>query len=153
MLLCSTIFTICCVVHSNFCYFLFVQFLVLTLIIRAFSTMLNMCISYHTWCDVFLFCKFFLCAFSKIFRMCIYSHLKCCGFSLLSIICSTPNPYPSPIRPVGVSIIIVKIYYYSLSLLYYYSPVKHLCRKNSIAEPPLEISTSNFLGYAHIALT
>ena len=117
MLLCSTIFTICCVVHSNFCYFLFVQFLVLTLIIRAFSTMLNMCISYHTWCDVFLFCKFFLCAFSKIFRMCIYSHLKCCGFSVLSIICSTPNPYPSPIRPVGVSIIIVKIYY----SLYYYS--------------------------------
>ena len=64
--------------------------------------------------------------------------------------CSTPNPYPSQIHPVWVSIIIVKI-----SLLLYSTtpPVKHLCRKNSIAEPPLEISTSNFLGYVHIALT
>ena len=65
--------------------------------------------------------------------------------------CSTPNPYHSPIRQVGVSIIIVKIYSTTLSL--YYSPIKHLCRKNSIAEPPFEILTSNFLGYAHIALT
>ena len=65
--------------------------------------------------------------------------------------CSTPNPYPSPIHLVGVSIIIVKIYY-SLSTLPY-SPVKHLCRKNSIAEPPFEILTSNFLGYAQIAPT
>merc|ERR1712081_2499 len=60
--------------------------------------------------------------------------------------CSTPNPYPSPIHPVEVSIIIVKI----SSLLLPTPPVKHLCRKNSIAEPPIEISTSNFLGYAHI---
>ena len=141
MLLCSTIFTICCVVHSNFCYFLFVQFLVLTLIIRAFSTMLNMCISYHTWCDVFLFCKFFPCAFSKNFRMCISSHLKCCGFSLLSIICSTPNPYPSPSHPVGVSFIIVVI---STTLLLSNLPTHPLsiyAEKKSFAEPPLKIST------------
>ena len=64
------------------------------------------------------------------------------------MICSTPNPYPSPIPPDGVSINIVKIY-----SLYYYSPFKHLCRKNSVAEPPFEILTSNFLGYAHIAPT
>ena len=72
-------------------------------------------------------------------------------YFIRSSICSTPNPYPSPIRQVGVSIIIVKIYY-SLSTLPY-SPVKHLCRKNSIAEPPFEILTSNFLGYVHIGLT
>ena len=55
--------------------------------------------------------------------------------------CSTPNPYPSPINLVGVSIIIVKIYSTTLLLLLYSPPVKHLCRKKSIAEPPLEIST------------
>ena len=54
-----------------------------------------------------------------------------------------PKPIPQSNLPVGVSIIIVKIYYYSLLYYYYYyySPVKHLGRKNSIAEPPFEILT------------
>ena len=51
-----------------------------------------------------------------------------------------PKPIPQSNPPVGVSIIIVKIYYYSLPL----PPVQHLCRKNSIAKPRLEISTSIF---------
>ena len=68
--------------------------------------------------------------------------------------CSTPNQHPSPIQLVGLSIIIAKIYYYYYYYYYsLYSPVKHLCRKNSIGKPPLEISTWIFSGYAHIALT
>ena len=68
-------------------------------------------------------------------------HLRC-RENYLKCNCSTPNPYPSPIHLVGVSIIIVKISTL-LSLYYYYysPPIKHLCRKNSIAKPPLEIST------------
>ena len=46
---------------------------------------------------------------SLVFRLCI-------AFQPVPKNCSTPNPYPSPIHLVGVSIIIVKIYY---SLLYY----------------------------------
>ena len=41
--------------------------------------------------------------------------LSSCLIKLMSN-CSTPNPYPSPIRQVGVSIIIVKISTLSLSL-------------------------------------
>ena len=50
-----------------------------------------------------------------------YASLRAVLSSVGNDICSTPNPYPSPICPVGVSIIIVKIS--TLPTLYY--PTTH----------------------------